>query len=472
MIASEFQFLAQVFTERLLNTAAEGIVLVGLVWLLLVLIRGQNSGTRFAIWFSALAAIVALPFFGGSGFGAPSSLDLPAATLHRGISLPRSWAIYLFAAWAVGAGLLLVRLGVGLWRVRTFRRNCSDVDLAGIDPALAGMLRDFSSRRGVKVCVSSETAAPAAVGFFRPAIVFPAWLFPQLSAEEIHVILLHELAHLRRWDDWTNLAQKVVKAVFFFHPAVWWIESRLTLEREMACDDLVLAQTTSPRAYASSLISFAEKLHSVRGLALAQALVSRMHQMSQRVRHILDAKRPSRTGLWKPVLALSAGMLGLVFVATPYAPHFVAFQNQPSAPIPMTLQSTNTGAQPTAADLVLTHLAATGVTQESKLEPQPRLIPASFHPAMAPVRRQLRATSPRRTMAPPARTPQVEAAQVSAEQERLPVRATLMILQTTQYDASGSRVWTLCVWQVGGENRAVEQQVERQFEQAIVLSLI
>ena len=74
------------------------------------------------------------------------------------------------------------------------------------------------------------------------------------------MILLHENAHLRRWDQWTNLAQKIVTALFFFHPAVWWIENRLTLEREMACDDIVLAQTASPRDYASFLISFAEKI--------------------------------------------------------------------------------------------------------------------------------------------------------------------------------------------------------------------
>src|SRR5207302_997713 len=81
------------------------------------------------------------------------------------------------------------------------------------------------------------------------------------------------------------------------------------LQREMACDDMVLAQIASPRAYASYLISFAEKLQGRRGLALAQALVNRMHQMSLRVAQILDPKRPRRSGLWKPVLGFTAGML-------------------------------------------------------------------------------------------------------------------------------------------------------------------
>ena len=178
----------------------------------------------------------------------------------------------------------------------------------------------------MKLCVSSEVAAPSVIGFLRPAIIFPCWLLPQLSPEELKVILPHELAHLRRGDPWTNLAQKIVTALFFFHPAVWWIDNRLTLEREMACDDVVLAQSASPKAYASFLISFAEKLQNARGLQLAQALVTRMHQMSLRVAQILDAERPRHSGFWKPVLRLSTGLLLLVFGTAPYVPQFVAVQ--------------------------------------------------------------------------------------------------------------------------------------------------
>jgi len=118
MTALDLQTLAQVFTGRLLNTAVEGVVLVGVVWVLLRLIGRQNSGTRFAIWFSALLAIVALPFLAGSGFSAKHSPALATTNLHREIILSSSWALWLFVAWGVGAGLLLVRLGVGLWRGR------------------------------------------------------------------------------------------------------------------------------------------------------------------------------------------------------------------------------------------------------------------------------------------------------------------------------------------------------------------
>jgi hypothetical protein len=312
----------------------------------------------------------------------------------------------------------------------------------------------------VKLCVSGDVASPAAIGFFRPAIVFPAWLLPQLSPEEIKVVLLHELAHFRRWDDWSNLAQKIVKVVFFFHPAVWWIESRLTLEREMACDDMVLAQTASPRAYASSLISFAEKLYNARALSLAQALVSRMPDMSLRVAQILDTKRPSRTGLWKPVLGLSAGMLALVLGAAPYAPRSVAFQTQPkqrqTQHIQATQEATDAELQPEAADAAMSRTVETLDPQRSSLAPQPRAIPAVFNPPTAVVPLQLKATSPRKPVVMRAR----------ATREQLPIQETVVILQTAQYDASGAGVWTLCVWRIGGGGSSAE----RQLQSAIVLS--
>ena len=138
----------------------------------------------------------------------------------------------------------------------------------------------------------------------KPLVVIPSWAMRELSAAELNTILLHELAHLRRWDDWTNLAQKVLGALLFFHPAVWWIEKKLALEREMACDDLVLAQDCESRAYAECLVSLAEKSLLRRGFALAQAAVGRMRHMSFRVAQILDENDqalPACGGRHRPV---------------------------------------------------------------------------------------------------------------------------------------------------------------------------
>jgi Zn-dependent protease with chaperone function len=450
------QLLVQVFTEQMLNTAVEGIILAFLVWAWLRLVRRQNSGTRFAICFVALMAIVALPFFAGSGIGTSHFPLFDRASPQEEVILSGNWSFYLFAAWAAGAGLLLLRLGVALWHVHRLRSNCQEVNLTRLDRAIARIFRDFASHYRTKFCVSKQVTAPSAIGFFQPAIVFPAWILPQLSAAEIQVILLHENAHLRRWDHWTNLAQKILAALFFFHPAVWWIDNRLTLEREMACDDMVLAQMANPRDYASFLISFAEKMQSVKGLALAQALVSRMRQISVRVAQILDTKRPSHIAFWKPVLGVSAGMLAVMIGAAPYAPRFVALPNQPGPSQSRQLQAEKKEAPPAAVAATerLSRTLAPPVGRRLALAPRPRALLAAYNPRTAVV--------PLRSAEKPQPKPVVMRAK--AAQKELSGQ-TFVILQTTEYDSSGSGVWILRIWRVEGGHPA-----ERQLESAIILA--
>lgn len=485
------QTLAQIFAERALNTAGAGIILAGLVTVLLRIVRRQNSGTRFAIWFSALLTLVAFPFVPGS-FLLPVHLRvLSVASQHGPLILSAGWASYLFAAWALGASFMLLRLGLGLWRVYAVRRDCSEVNLTGLDSAGIFQVlktRDPKSRRDVKLCISDDLAVPAAVGLFRPAIVFPTRLWPQLSAAEIEMIVRHELAHLCRWDDWTNLAQKFVKALFFFHPVVWWIENRLALEREMACDDMVLEQTGSPRLYASSLISFAEKLQSSRHLVLAQALVSRMHEMSARLAQILDAKRPVHSRLWKPALGLNAGLLVLVLAAIPYMPHFVAFENPSVAPAAPQVASAigNEGMVGQGTPAQLSRLSAEKVMvaqpklKQAKFEQavprqnfvvQPTAIPAAFHqPTAAMQGRPKAAAQHSRTFM---RTMLV---QTRTMQQKPRIEETIFILRAPEFlsqgadgaaNASAPAVWTFCIWRFSDNEASQEKPTS-----AIIVSLI
>ncbi len=194
---------------------------------------------------------------------------------------------------------------------------------------------------------------------------------------------------------------------------------------------------------------------------LAQALVSRMRDMSLRVAEILDAKRPRRTALWKPILGLSAGMLALVFGAAPYAPQFVAFQTQPSQSqtwqIHATQQATKAEAQAIASDAASSRPVAARVSRRSSLAPQPRAISAAFNPRAATVPLRLAA-------APPSRPVIMRA---KATKEELPIQETFVILQTAQYDASGVVVGILCVWRIEGRVLA-----ERQLESAVIVSSI
>jgi hypothetical protein len=115
----------------------------------------------------------------------------------------------------------------------------------------------------------------------------------------------------------------------FFHPAVWWIENKLALEREMACDDAVLAETANPKGYAKCLISVAEKSFMRRGLALAQAAVNRVRQTSLRVSQILDVNRSSATHVWKPALYSVAAFFVACLLSLSHAPELVAFKDPP-----------------------------------------------------------------------------------------------------------------------------------------------
>ena len=160
------------------------------------------------------------------------------------------------------------------------RNSCVEIDLSRLDPGLRETLGRYQASRPIALCVSERVQAPTAIGLRNPAVIMPDWLLEELAPTELHQVLVHELAHLGRWDDWTNLAQKIVKALLFFHPAVWWIEQKVSLEREMACDDAVLAETRSPRAYAECLTHLAERSFLRRSMALAQAAVSRVRQTS------------------------------------------------------------------------------------------------------------------------------------------------------------------------------------------------
>ncbi|MBZ5650010.1 MAG: M56 family metallopeptidase [Acidobacteriia bacterium] len=455
MIAAlHLQSVAQLFAERILNCTAEGVVIALLAWLVLRAIGPQNSNTRFAVWFAALLGIATLPLFGnwassGAEFTQPSE-----------ITMPGSWALYIFAAWLLMAAAGLLRVGLGFWHLHQLRKSCVPVDVARLDPVLKKTLEEFDSPRSVTLCVSDRLRVPTAIGFMKPLVVIPSWTMRELSIAELNTILLHELAHLRRRDDWTNLVQKILGALLFFHPAVWWIEKKLALEREMACDDLVLARTTSPRAYAECLVSLAEKSLLRRGLALAQAAVDRLRNVSLRVAQILDVDRPMATRVWRPAPILVGGVSLVCLVALSQAPtRLVSFENgappssQTNAAAPRDFQASqisHMGAHVIPAKLQLgpedvrvekarsqekgpaPMVATSGVKNSFPRTNKPDVIPAN-----AVQRRVKPPTLIRSSMAKDGLAPQTLFLVMRTE-----------FVQTRQYDGSGAVVWDLCVWQV------------------------
>jgi bla regulator protein blaR1 len=449
MTALNLQSLAQLSAERILNCTAEGMVIALLAWLVLRAIGPRNSGTRFAVWFAALLGIAALPLFGAwTSRGADLSR-------RSEITLPVSWALYVFAAWAVVAALGLLRVGVGFWHLHRVRKSCIAVDVATLDPLLQKTLAEFDSSRAVTLSVSDDLRVPTAIGFTKPLVVIPSWTMQELSTLELNAILLHELAHLRRRDDWTNLVQKIVGALLFFHPAVWWIEKKLALEREMACDDLVLAEThnTSPRVYAECLVSLAEKSFLRRGIALAQAAVDRLRQVSLRVTQILDVNRPRATRVWGPAPILVGSVSLVCLIALSHAPtRLVSFENGTAS-----LSAMNTI---TAGDFEASQMLQMGArVVPAKLEFPARA--TEEEKSSAPVAAKSVVKSPARPTGKPDIIPASTAqhrvtpilVRASMESDSGAAQTLFLVMQTEvvqtrQYGVSGAVVWDLCVWRV------------------------
>ena len=314
--------IASVAFERMVYSLAEGTLLTFVVALALRLLPARTSQTRFAIWFSALFGIVAVTLFGlhgASAIGEHSSQSL--------LTLPVSFALGALAVWALLAVSGIARIGLGLLQLRKVRQQCEPVNMDALPADVGEMLQSFQGVRRVTLLQAPDFHTPKAVGFFSPAIIVPKWLLAEGTAGQIKHVLLHELAHLRRRDDWTNLLQQAVKALFFFHPAIWWMERELSLSREQACDDAVLEQTADAHDYARSLALVAEKSFLRRQIALAQAVIGRAHQLTVRVTRILDPKRPLKNRGWKPAVPLVALAAAVCGFSASWTPALVTIQD-------------------------------------------------------------------------------------------------------------------------------------------------
>ena len=310
------------YSARIVNCTAEGIGIALLAWILLRALGRQNSGTRFAVWFSALIGIAALPLVGHFG-------SKGAEMAQRSeITMPGSWAIYIFSGWLLMAAAGLVRIVLGFWRLRQLRRACVPIEAAALDPRLRKTLEEFDSPRPVTVCVSDHLRVPTAVGFMKPLVVLPSWTMEELSAPELNTILLHELAHLRRWDDWTNLIQKSFGcAVVLPSRQCGGLRRSWRSNARWRAMTWCWHKTTSPRAYAECLVSLAEKSFLRRGLALAQAAVGRLRHVSLRVAQILDERRPHATRVWRPAPVLLTAMSLACLMVLSDVPRLVSFEN-------------------------------------------------------------------------------------------------------------------------------------------------
>jgi beta-lactamase regulating signal transducer with metallopeptidase domain len=217
----------------------------------------------------------------------------------------RGWGIALFSVWALVAGTLLVRLARGYAAVARMKRDATPLD----DPRVLALLRSAGHRRRATVARSLLVDVPCAVGFRRPMILIPQRLAASLDGDDLARVVLHESAHLQRYDDWLNALEQVVCALQFFQPALHVARRGIDFEREVACDDRVLEDAGEPLRYAECLARIVSR--GVRGsrVAVAPGFMLRRAQVVGRVRRIVDRSRDASPHLRFAAVALTAVVL-------------------------------------------------------------------------------------------------------------------------------------------------------------------
>jgi beta-lactamase regulating signal transducer with metallopeptidase domain len=231
--------------------------------------------------------------------------------------------------WALLSMMMLARLAGGYRELRRLKSGATPAP-DHWDLRLRRLCATNGIRRQTRLLISSHVAGPMSLGFLDPAILIPRAFLDTLSDSELEHIVLHELAHLRRRDDWTNLAQRLIEAVLPIQPAVYWLGHRMSLEREMACDDWVIAATGTAKPYAASLTKVAElSQFGPAGILAASAAGNRSH-LFRRVHHMLDRTRNAAPKLvFGPLVAAVAAVVGLIYLGA-RAPQVIAFAQNPA----------------------------------------------------------------------------------------------------------------------------------------------
>ena len=369
----------------LANGALEGALLTAIVWLALRAVprRALNAATRYALWWATLAVVLTLPALhmplprwsrgtsvsadaapwlapsvgmglqpaksheeswgrrfrvsapdpGPSGWQAKAPAPptvpppmMPAAARWTPIEIEGgAWQRWVLAIWALAAGLLLVRLAVSY--VLLARRSARAIDAPASlrTQAKKWLALCGATRGGIRVAASAEISVPVAVGPLRPSILIPARLLAELDDADLNQIGLHETAHLARRDDYALMLQRVLEALFALHPVVRWIARRIDLEREMACDDLVVRATGHPRAYASCLTRIVELRGGVEAFLAGATAAGDASHLARRVDMLLDKTRNSATHLLKVRLTVVIALLAVLVWLAGRAPGLVAF---------------------------------------------------------------------------------------------------------------------------------------------------
>jgi beta-lactamase regulating signal transducer with metallopeptidase domain len=310
---------------------------------------------------SAVAAVPVVQIAEPSDAAALQGPAAPAETSEASVSpVPPvaavSWSVTIALVYIAGAAGMLLYLLLQQWRVRRFARRATPVS----DDEWMRLLAECAGRMGVDRHVhllrSRERSVPMTFGTWAPSIVMPA-VADTWPDERRTAVLLHELAHVARLDCLTQLMASAACAMYWFHPASWWVARRLRVERELACDDRVIAAGTEPRDYAGHLLEIAYSLGGHRAPAMAVTM-ARRSQLEGRLLAALDAARNRSVPAYRARVAGAALAAALLSVVAAARLTVVAAQPEPATVTAAAIRTTDARqepeTQPTLAEGVVT----------------------------------------------------------------------------------------------------------------------
>jgi beta-lactamase regulating signal transducer with metallopeptidase domain len=253
-----------------------------------------------------------------STFFGPGAGVVPSAQLAVRISA----STVIATVYAAGVLVMLMPLGIQWRTVRRLAREASEVQ----DSEWTRLFNECAGRMGVhrpvRLLRSRECSMPMAWGTCRPAILIPA-IAETWAENRRRAVILHELAHVARYDCLTQTLAFVTCALYWFHPAAWWVARRLRIERELACDDRVIAAGTQAREYASHLLEIAYAFGNHRAPALAVSM-AHPRQLESRMLAALDVARNRRLPALRVRLASAAIASALLLPLAAARPTLVA----------------------------------------------------------------------------------------------------------------------------------------------------
>ena len=326
---------------------------LAIAWITAAAVRAMprlNAATRHAVWWLALAAVLAIPVAHGLAAittGTPSAPDLTGALDAAGAlmlpAIPDGVVAGAAAIWAMTAAVGVLRIARSCRALGRLKRASSPFDRSREARLPLWVAARDGGHRAAELRTSDCMTGACALGLGRPVILVSRSVADALNDESLDEIVMHEQAHLDRYDDWSQLLLAVVGSLAGLHPAVRFLARRLDVDREAACDDRVVSRTGATRRYASSLLAVAAASNPEAGgvefAAGVPTATTTASALRVRVGRLLDPRRDRGARLASATSLVSVTALALaVVMSTQVAPVVIFLEaaavNAPARPPP------------------------------------------------------------------------------------------------------------------------------------------